>query len=59
MLRKIFNRGYCDGHGQAIDNVRYNIVQYILEHKKISIAKINEICDMCSKVDDQYLDTEE
>lgn len=55
ILSKDFKEGYCDGHGQAIENVRYNIIKYIIEHKEISINKINEICDFCSKVDEEYL----
>lgn len=48
--KESFINGYCDGHGQAIENVRYNIVSYLEEHAKISIDSINEICDMCSKI---------
>ena len=54
-MREDFKEGYCDGHGQAIENVRYNIVKYIKNNQGISIDKVNEICDFCSQVDEEYL----
>lgn len=24
-----FIEGYCDGHGQAIENVRYNLLEFL------------------------------
>lgn len=55
ILSEDFKEGYCDGHGQAIENVRYNIVNYLKENKEISIDKVNDICDVCSKIDHEYL----
>lgn len=54
-VKESFVNGYCDGHGQAIENVRHCIIRYLEENKEISIDKVNEICDMCSKVDYEYL----
>ena len=54
-VKESFINGYCDGHGQAIENVRYNIINYLKEHTEISIDTVNEICDICSKVDYGYL----
>lgn len=55
VLSEDFKAGYCDGHGQAIENVRYNIVEYIKNNQEISMDKVNEICDFCSQVDEEYL----
>lgn len=55
VLSEDFKEGYCDGYGQAIENVRYNIIEYLKKHKEISIDKANEICDFCSKIDIEYL----
>ena len=55
VLSEDFKEGYCDGHGQAVENVRYSIVEYLRQNKKISIDKANEICDMCSYIDYDYL----
>ena len=54
-LSEDFKDGYYDGHGQAIANVRYNIINYLKEHKSISIDKVDEICDFCSEIDCEYL----
>lgn len=55
VLSEDFKEGYCDGYGQAIENVRYNIIEFIKKKKKISIDKVNEICDFCSEIDEKYL----
>ena len=55
VLSEDFKEGYCDGYGQAIENVRYNIIEFIKKNKKISIDKVNEICDFCSEIDEKYL----
>ena len=55
ILSENFRDGYRDGHGQAIENVRYNIIEYIKKNKEISIDKVNEICDFCSEIDEEYL----
>ena len=55
MFHESFKEGYYDGHGQAIENVRYNIIEYIKKNKEISIDKVNEICDFCAKIDEDYL----
>ena len=55
MFHESFKEGYYDGHGQAIENVRHNIIEYIKKNKEISIDKINEICDFCAKIDEDYL----
>ena len=46
-----FIEGYCDGHGQAIENVRYNLLEFLKKHNKLTPEDINQICDCCSKVD--------
>ena len=56
VLSEDFKEGYCDGYGQAIENVRYNIINHLKEHNEISIDKVNDICDFCSKIDYEYLD---
>ena len=56
ILSEDFKNGYCDGHGQAIENVRNNIISYLKEHKKMSVDKVNEICDLCSEIDYKYLE---
>ena len=53
--KEAFINGYCDGHGQAIENVRYHIAKYLEENGSISIDKVNEICDVCAEVDYGYL----
>ena len=55
VLSEDFKEGYCDGYGQAIENVRYNIIEFIKKNKKISIDNVNEICDFCSEIDKKYL----
>ena len=50
-----FKEGYCDGHGQAIENVRYNLLEFLKNHNKLTTEDINQICDCCSKVDMDYL----
>ena len=55
VLSEDFKEGYCEGYGQAIENVRYNIIEFIKKNKKISIDKVNEICDFCSEIDEKYL----
>ena len=55
ILSENFRDGYRDGYGQAIENVRYNIVEYIKNNQEISIDKVNEICDYCSEIDEEYL----
>lgn len=50
-----FIEGYCDGHGQAIENVRYNLLEFLKKHNKLTPEDINQICDYCSKVDMNYL----
>lgn len=55
VLSEDFKEGYCDGHGQAVENVRHNIIRYLKENKELSIDKVNEICDMCSYIDYDYL----
>lgn len=51
----MFNEGYCDGHGQAIENVRYNLLEHLKNHKQLTAKDVNEICNACSKIDDAYL----
>lgn len=55
ILSEEFKEGYCDGYGQAVENMRDNIIRYLKEHKEISIDKVNEICDFCSIIDEDYL----
>ena len=55
VLSEDFKEGYCDGHGQAIENIRHNIINYLKKHKEISIDEVNKICDFCSRVDEEYL----
>lgn len=55
VLSENFRDGYKDGYGQAIENVRHNIIEYIKKNKEISIDKVNEICDFCSEIDEEYL----
>lgn len=43
-----FKEGYYDGYGQAIENVRYNLLEYFKNHKNLTIEDINKICDFCS-----------
>lgn len=50
-----FIEGYCDGHGQAIENVRYNLLEFLKKYNKLTPEDINQICDYCSKVDMDYL----
>lgn len=56
ILSNDFKEGYCDGYGQAIENVRYCIVNYLKEQKEITIDKVNSICDICSEIDEKYLE---
>lgn len=51
----IFKEGYSDGHGQAIENVRYSLLRYLNEHNKLTVEDVNNICDSCSKIDEDYL----
>lgn len=51
-----FKEGYCDGHGQAIENVRYNLLKmFEKKNGKLTTNDIDDICDYCSKVDMNYL----
>lgn len=50
-----FIEGYCDGHGQAIENLRYNLLQHLKEHKILTVEDVNKICDFCSEIDNEYL----
>lgn len=52
---KDFKEGYCDGHGQVIENVRYNLLQHLKEHKNLTVEDVNKICDFCSEIDEEYL----
>ena len=51
----ILNEGYCDGHGQAIENVRYNLLAVYNKNGKITAEDVNKICDFCSEIDEEYL----
>lgn len=56
VLSEDFKNGYADGHGQAVENVRYNLLQYLESHGAITDEEtIHEICDICSQVDTEYL----
>lgn len=55
ILSTDFKHGYCDGHGQAIENVRFNLIDQLTEGKELTIDLVNDICDFCSKVDHDYL----
>lgn len=50
-----FIEGYCDGHGQAIENLRYNLLEFLKEHNELTFDDVNRICNYCSKVDMDYL----
>lgn len=50
-----FIEGYCDGNGQAIENVRYNLLEFLKEHNELTFDDVNRICNYCSKVDMDYL----
>ena len=52
---KDFKEGYCEGHGQAIENVRYNLLQHLKEYKILNVEDVNKICDFCSEIDEEYL----
>ena len=52
---KDFKEGYWDGNGQAIENVRYNLLQRLKEYKNLTVEDVNEICDFCSEIDEEYL----
>lgn len=54
-MNQEFIEGYCDGHGQAIENVRYNLLKYLNEHNKLTVEDVNNICNSCSKIDEGYL----
>ena len=43
-----FKEGFYDGYGQTIENVRYNLLEYLKNHKNLTIEDINKICDFCS-----------
>lgn len=58
LLSDEFINGYRDGHGQAIQNIRYNIISYLKKNGSISIDIVNEICDICEEVDEEYLNQE-
>ena len=55
IMIKDFKEWYCDGHGQAIGNVRYNLLKHLKEHKILTVEDVNKICDFCSEIDDEYL----
>ena len=50
-----FIEGYCDGHDQAIENLRYNLLEFLKEHNELTFDDVNRICNCCSKVDMNYL----
>lgn len=50
-----FKEGYIDGHGQAIENVRYNLLELCKKNGNISVDDINKVCDFCSEIDGDYL----
>lgn len=54
-LSEAFREGYCDGHGQAIENVRYNLLEYLNEHNKLTADDVNKICDFCAKINEEDL----
>lgn len=54
-MNQEFIEGYCDVHGQAIENVRYNLLKYLNEHNKLTVEDVNNICNSCSKIDEGYL----
>lgn len=58
LLSDKFIDGYRDGHGQAVQNVRYNIIEYLEKYGSISIDIVNEICDACEEIDEEYLNQE-
>jgi hypothetical protein len=55
ILSKDFKKGYRDGYGQATENIRSNIIDYLNEHETISIDMVNDICDFCAVIDEDYL----
>ena len=50
-----FKEGFYDGYGQAIENVRYNLLQHLKEYKNLTVEDINKICDFCAEIDEDYL----
>ena len=52
---KDFQEGSCDGHGQAIENVRSNMLKPLQNHKQLTTEDVNKICDFCSEIDEEYL----
>ena len=47
-----FREGYCDGHGQAIENVRHNLLDYLNKYDKLTADDVNKICDFCAKINE-------
>lgn len=41
--------------GDEFENVRYNLLEFLKKHNKLTPEDINQICDCCSKVDMNYL----
>ena len=39
VLSEDFKEGYCNGYGQAIENVRYNIIEFIKKNKKYQLIR--------------------
>lgn len=37
-----FIEGYQDGHGQAIENVRYNLLEFLIEHNKLTFESVKK-----------------
>lgn len=50
-----FKEGYYDGYCQGIENVKYNLLKHLKEHKDITIEDVNNICDFCLEIDEEYL----
>lgn len=50
-----FREGYCDGHGQAIENVRYNLLNYLNKYGKLTAEDVNKICDFCAEINEEEL----
>ena len=55
-MDKQFKEGYFDGYGQAIENVRYNLLLKVNQNGTLTAEEINSICDHCSKIDEDTID---
>ena len=56
LLSEDFKDGYHDGHSQAIENVRWNIIAFLERNNgQITIDIVNDICNYCARVDEDYL----